>query len=197
MAHPITFKPQPIDPKDELMGELASAPREHAEALLATYDLLQAAHDQGILDLLRAVAGGKDVLAEKLGAGMALPETIAALRNAIALTRILASIDPEMLHGISRSMAEAAAPKLEWQKEEAVAKTAPRISGEKGSADRQRGTQKPAFAVHERREPHAEPPTLWEIFRRATSKDARRGIAYAVDMLTTVGRSMRPKDNSH
>jgi uncharacterized protein YjgD (DUF1641 family) len=197
MAHPITFKPQPIDPKDELMGELARAPREHAEALLAAYDLLQAAHDQGVLDLLRAVVGGSDVLAEKLGAGMALPETIAASRNAIALTRILASIDPEMLHGIAHSMSEAAAPKLARDKEAAEAKTAPPATAGKGSAEKKSNIPKPAFAVHERRDPNADPPGLWELFRRATSKDARRGLAYAVAMLTTLGRAMRPKDDRH
>ncbi|SEG47496.1 hypothetical protein SAMN05421819_3131 [Bryocella elongata] len=190
MAHPITFKPQPIDPKDELVRELEQARREHAEALLSAYELLQSAHDQGILDLLRAIVGGRDVIAEKVGAGMALPETIAALRNTIALTRILASIDPEMLHGLSRAMAEAAAPILERQKETAVAKTAPLSSAGTESSTPPR----PAFAVHARRDPTTEPPSLWQLYRRATSKDARRGMATMLGMLTSMGRAMRPKE---
>jgi len=190
MAHPITFKPQPIDPKDELVRELEQAPREHAEALLSAYDLLQSAHDQGVIDLLRAVVGGSDVIAEKVGAGMALPETIAALRNTIALTRILASIDPDLLHSISRGMAEAAAPMLERQKEASVAKTAPlSTAGKEGPTP-----PRPAFAVHERRDPTTEPPTLWQLYRRATSKDARRGMATMLGMLTSMGRAMRPKE---
>lgn len=192
MAHPITFKPQPIDPKDELLRELERAPREHAAALLATYDLLQVAHDQGILDLLRAVVGGRDVLAEKLGAGMAMPETIAAMRNGIALTRMLASIDPEVLHGLSRAMAEAAEPKLEREKEEAVAKTAPLRSGQPGSV----APASPVPGLKSRKQPE-ELPGLWQLYRRATSKDARRGMVYMLGMLTTMGRALRPKDEEH
>ena len=52
MAIPISFKPQPVDPHQELMRRVDAAPREHAEALLVAWDLLQTAHDQGIRELL-------------------------------------------------------------------------------------------------------------------------------------------------
>ena len=36
-----------------------------------------------------------------------------------------------------------------------------------------------------------EPPSLWQLFRRFTGKDARRGLAMAANAITTVGRTLR------
>ena len=66
MANPITFTPPPVDPHVELMRKVEAAPREHAEALLVAWDTLQTAHDQGVLDLLQGLMGGRDVIAGKL-----------------------------------------------------------------------------------------------------------------------------------
>ena len=104
MAHPITFTPQPTDPHLELMRKVEAAPKEHAEALLVAWDTLQTAHDQGILDLLQGLIGGRDVIAGKLAEAMALEETMHAVRNLIALGRIVAAIDPDMLHRLAKAM---------------------------------------------------------------------------------------------
>ena len=104
MANPITFVPQPVDPHVELMRKVEAAPREHAEALLVAWDTLQTAHDQGILDLLQGLIGGRDVIAGKLAEAMVLPESVNAVRNLIALGRIVASIDPEVLHRMAKAM---------------------------------------------------------------------------------------------
>lgn len=104
MAVPLTFKPDPIDPKKELMNRLEEAPREHAEALLAAWDLLEASHQKGILDLAQGLIGGRDIIAGKLAEGMNSPDGINVVRNMIALGRILASIDPEMLYKLSRAL---------------------------------------------------------------------------------------------
>lgn len=104
MANPITFVPQPVDPHVELMRKVEAAPREHAEALLVGWDLLQTAHDQGILDLLQGLCGGRDVIASKLAEAVVLPESVNAIRNLIALGRIVAAIDPEMLHRLAKAM---------------------------------------------------------------------------------------------
>lgn len=104
MAKPITFTPQPIDPHVELMRRVEAAPREHAEALLVAWDTLQTAHDQGILDLLQGLMGGRDVIAGKLAEAMVLPESVNAVRNLIALGRILAAFDPDMLHRLAKAM---------------------------------------------------------------------------------------------
>lgn len=104
MAEPITFTPQAVDPHVELMRKVEAAPREHAEALLVAWDMLQTAHDQGMLDLLQGLIGGRDAIAGKLASAMAMPETMNAVRNLIALGRILAAIDPDTLHRLAKVM---------------------------------------------------------------------------------------------
>lgn len=104
MAHPITFTPQPIDPHMELMRKVEAAPREHAEALLVAWDTLQTAHDQGLLDLLQGLMGGRDIIAGKLAEAVVLPESVAAIRNLIALGRIVAALNPDMLHRLAKAM---------------------------------------------------------------------------------------------
>ena len=101
MAKPLKFKPAPADPHLELMRRLESAPRDHAEALLVAWDVLQTAHDQGILDLAHGLLGGKDAIAIEMGKAMKSTEGVNVIRNAIALGGILASFDPDTLQRIA------------------------------------------------------------------------------------------------
>jgi uncharacterized protein YjgD (DUF1641 family) len=104
MAHQITFKPQPLDPQKERMQRVQNAPRDHAEALLAAWDLLEASHEKGILDLAQGLIGGRDIIAGKLAEAVNSADGINAIRNLIALGRILAAIDPDMLYRVSRAL---------------------------------------------------------------------------------------------
>ena len=104
MANPITFKPQPVDPHVELMKRVEEAPREHAEALRVAWDLLQTAHDQGILELLHGLVGGRDIIAGKLAEAVNTTDGINLIRNVIAAGRILTAIDPDMLYKLSRAL---------------------------------------------------------------------------------------------
>ena len=116
MAQPLSFTPPPVDPHLELMRKVEAAPREHAEALLLAWDVLQTAHDQGVLDLLQGLLGGRDVIAGKLSAALVMPESINAIRNLIALGRIVAAIDPEMLHRLAKAMDQGGqAPKADGE----------------------------------------------------------------------------------
>ncbi|WP_263381872.1 DUF1641 domain-containing protein [Granulicella arctica] len=115
MAVPIAFRPSPVDPHLELMRRLNAAPREHAEALLVAYDLLQTAHDKGILDTVNGLVSAKDTIFGKLAEYAKLPEGIAGIRNLLSGLKILTSIDPELLDHLSRAMVQAAA---EHRKEE-------------------------------------------------------------------------------
>jgi uncharacterized protein YjgD (DUF1641 family) len=107
MAHPITFKPHPVDYHKELMKRVEAAPQEHAEALLVAWDLLQTSHDQGILELAQGLIGGKDVIAGKLAEAANLPESVTAIRNGIAMARVLGSVDPEMLQRLAKGFEDA------------------------------------------------------------------------------------------
>lgn len=104
MANPIAFKPEPIDPHAELMRRVEAAPREHAEALLVAWDVLQTAHDQGVLDLLQGMLGGRDIISGKLAEMAKSEDGIRLMRNMIAAGRILASIDPNMLQRLGKAL---------------------------------------------------------------------------------------------
>ncbi len=104
MANPIAFKPLPIDPHMELMRRVEAAPRDHAEALLVAWDLLQTAHDQGILDLLQGLVGGRDVISGKLAEMAKSEDGVNLIRNMIAGGRIIASIDPNMMQRLGKVM---------------------------------------------------------------------------------------------
>jgi uncharacterized protein YjgD (DUF1641 family) len=109
MAHPITFKPQAIDPQKELMRRVEAAPKEHAEALLTAWEVLQTAHDKGVLDLAKGLIGGKDIILGKVSEGALLPESVAAIRNAIAGARLLGAVDSDMLQRLAKGLEHATA----------------------------------------------------------------------------------------
>lgn len=151
MAHPITFKPEPVDFHKELMRRVDNAPREHAEALLVLWDLLQTSHDQGLLQLAQGLMGGKDIIAGKLADVANLPESVSAIRNGIALARIMGEIDPAMLQRLADGFGDAST----------------------------------------RQKQEKEPPSLWALFKRSTTADARRGLSFATNLLVALGRALR------
>jgi uncharacterized protein YjgD (DUF1641 family) len=147
MANPISFVPKAVDPRLELQRRLSAAPTEHAEALLVAFDLLEEAHRQGILDALHGAIGAKDKIVASLAAYSAEPMSVQAIRNLLALGKILGTLDPEPLSKISKAMFEAA----------------------------------------ETHRSEAEPPTLWQLFKRIRTPEARRGLSFATRMLGALG----------
>lgn len=117
MANPIAFQVKKVDPQVELQRRLAAAPAEHAEALLVAWDLLQAAHDQGLLDTVHGLVSAKDTIAGKLAEYGKLPEGVAGIRNLLGMARVLMSLDPEMVDCLTRALGSAAE---EQKKETAV-----------------------------------------------------------------------------
>ena len=106
MAQPIPLKLPPRDPKQELRDKLEQAPAEHAAALLDGYELLQQLHEHGVFALARGALGATDRLVEAASEGASAPESIRAMRNAIILAKMLGSIDPEFLQGVSAAVGE-------------------------------------------------------------------------------------------
>jgi len=109
MAQPIPLNLPARDPRAELQARLQSAPQEHAEALLAAYEVLQGLHDRGVFDLLRGALGSSDKVLEIVVEAAKTPESIRAIRNVITLTKILGSIEPELVEGFAKSLPEAIA----------------------------------------------------------------------------------------
>src|ERR1700733_16008714 len=107
MARPIAFKPSTVDFKADLQRRLEKAPVEHAEALLLAYDVLEAAHKEGLLDLLHGAIGARNTIFTTLSKYAAQPEGVAAIRNLLTAAKILTELDPEVLDQLSKVMAHA------------------------------------------------------------------------------------------
>lgn len=132
MANPLPFKLAIGDPHQELERRLARAPREHAEALLVAWDLLQTAHDKGILDLAQGLIGGRDIIATQLAAAANTPESISAVRNLIAIGRILASLNPSTLDHLAKALDGAVRQKKAEEKPPSFWRLFRRITSEDG-----------------------------------------------------------------
>jgi uncharacterized protein YjgD (DUF1641 family) len=115
MAKPIAFKPVTVDFKLDLQRRLEKAPDEHAAALLAAYDVLEAAYDQGLLDILHGMIESKDKIITTLAHYAGQPEGVAGIRNLLTAAKILTELDPQVLDHISKAMSNAT---LEHQKEQ-------------------------------------------------------------------------------
>ena len=149
MAKPIPLKLSRRDPQEELRSRLENAPDEHAEAMMAGLGVLQALHDQGILEVLRGVLGGGSKILEIVVDAVKTPEAIRGIRNLVIITKILGSMDPELLKKFTETI--------------------------------------PDVLVAAEKAQETEPPGLWEALRILRSKNLRRGLAVANNVLAALG----------
>jgi len=106
MAQPIPFHVTPPDPREALHARLERAPEMHAEAIVAAYDLLQALHDRGILDVATSALSASDELLEKMVDSTNTPSAIRALRNLMFWRQVLGRIEPTWFQGIFQAIPE-------------------------------------------------------------------------------------------
>ena len=104
MAQPIPFKVPPVDHREVLRERLERAPDEHAEAILAAYDLLQALHDRGILEVTTSALRASDELLEKVVDNVNTPDAIRAIRNLMFWRQVLGKIEPTWFRGIFQAI---------------------------------------------------------------------------------------------
>src|SRR6202051_4331811 len=107
MAKPIPLQLPARDPREELRSQLDRAPLEHAEALLAGYEVLQGLHDQGVLELLRGLLGSAGNVLETPTEAARAPESVRAIRNLVILAKTLGEIDPDLFDGFAMALPEA------------------------------------------------------------------------------------------
>jgi len=107
MAKPVPLELPARDPREELRSRLDKAPLEHAEALLAGYEVLQGLHDEGVLELLRGLLGSGGKVLETVTEAARAPESVRAIRNLIILGKTLGNIDPELFDGFAMALPEA------------------------------------------------------------------------------------------
>ena len=104
MAQPIRLEFPPRDARAELQTRLQNAPLQHAEALLSGYELLQGLHDRGVLDLLRGGLGSSDKVLSIVVDAAKTPEAIIATRNLLILSKVVFSLEPELLENIAKAV---------------------------------------------------------------------------------------------
>src|SRR5712671_2319480 len=104
MAQPIRLESPPRNARAELQARLQNAPLEHAEALLSGYDLLQRLHDRGLLDLLRGGLGSSDKVLSIAVDAAKTPEAINATRNLLILSKVMFTLEPDLLEDIVRAV---------------------------------------------------------------------------------------------
>jgi uncharacterized protein YjgD (DUF1641 family) len=107
MAGPIPLYLAPRDPRRDLNLRLEQAPSEHAEAVLAAYEVLQGLHDHGVLELMRGILGGSEKILEQVVAVASGPEAIRASRNLLLLVTALGEIEPTLLSDLTRAIPKA------------------------------------------------------------------------------------------
>jgi uncharacterized protein YjgD (DUF1641 family) len=151
MANPLQFKPPAVDPRTELNRRLEAAPTEHAEALLVVWDILQSAHEQGVLDAVNGMISAKDTIFGKLAEYARLPEGVDGIRNLMSMAKILGTLNPETLERFSKAMVAATE---EHCREEKV-------------------------------------PSMWQLVRRATDEDSRRGLSFFTRLIQDIGRAVK------
>ena len=101
MAVAVDFREfTPVDSREDLIRRVEQAPIEHAEALLATYDLLQRLHDKGLLDLLNGLLSAGDTVVERVVDVVSSKEMVTALRIGLIFSNLLNSIDADALHAV-------------------------------------------------------------------------------------------------
>jgi uncharacterized protein YjgD (DUF1641 family) len=107
MARPIPLHLTPRDPREELNSRLQQAPLEHAEAVLAAYEVLQGLHDKGVLELMRGMLGGSEKILEQVVAMGSGAQSIRATRNLLLLFTTLGEIEPALLSDLTKAIPKA------------------------------------------------------------------------------------------
>ena len=90
----------PADSREDLIRRVEQAPIEHAEAVLAAYDLLQRLHEKGLLDLLNGVLSAGDTVVDRVVDVVSSKEMVTALRIGLMINNLLTQIDADALHAM-------------------------------------------------------------------------------------------------
>ena len=101
MAVAVDFREfKPVDSRGDLIRRVEQAPIEHAEAVLAAYDLLQRLHQKGLLDLLNGLLSAGDTVVNHVVDVVSSKEMVTALRIGLVFSNLLSSIDADALHAV-------------------------------------------------------------------------------------------------
>src|ERR1700748_3448652 len=99
MAIAVDFREfRPVDRREDLIRRVEQAPVEHAEAVLAAYNLLQRLHEKGLLDLVNGLLSAGDTVVDRVVDVVSSKEMVTALRLGLMFNNLLTQIDADELH---------------------------------------------------------------------------------------------------
>jgi uncharacterized protein YjgD (DUF1641 family) len=101
MAVAVDFREfTPVDSREDLIRRVEQAPIEHAEAVLAAYDLLQRLHEKGLLDLFNGLLSAGDTVVDRVVDVVSSKEMVTAVRVGLIFSKLLTSIDADAVHAV-------------------------------------------------------------------------------------------------
>lgn len=109
MAQPVPLTMPPRNPQRELEVRLAAAPSQHAEAIVAAFEVLQLMHDKGVLELMRGTLGGGEVVIQQAVAVVNDAAGIRTARNVLLMVKALGDVDPALLSDFTNALPKALA----------------------------------------------------------------------------------------
>ena len=113
MTVPVEFRTfTPEDSRLDLQRRIASAPREHAEAILESYELLQRLHDCGALAIANGLLSAGPSVIGKITDVVSSAPAVTTLRLGLTLGKIATAIDANHVEQI---VADSAAPPSWWR----------------------------------------------------------------------------------
>ena len=104
MAKPIQIDIPTRNRSAELQQRLAEASVEHGDALLELLELIEELHERKVLTTVRGAIGARDSLISFAAQAAAQPESIRAIRNLLAIAKIVGKIDPELIEIVAKSI---------------------------------------------------------------------------------------------
>ena len=99
MAQAVAFRKfTPENSREDLARRIREAPADHAEAILAAYELLEKFHDAGLLSLASGVISAGNAIIDRLAVVVDSQQAVVALRAALIFGSILNTLDADELH---------------------------------------------------------------------------------------------------
>jgi uncharacterized protein YjgD (DUF1641 family) len=101
MAHAVEFRTfTPKNARQDLIKRLEEAPEEHAEALLATYELLQRLYDKGLIDVANGLLSASSTVVEKAVDVISSKPAVTATRAGLIGMNLLNNLDADRMHDL-------------------------------------------------------------------------------------------------
>jgi uncharacterized protein YjgD (DUF1641 family) len=101
MAVAVDFRRfEPADFRDDLLRKVKAAPADHAEAILAAYEVLEKLHEKDVLSTINGLLGAKDVVVDRLADVVSSTEVVNLLRLTLLAGNLVKHINPDDLHGV-------------------------------------------------------------------------------------------------